>query len=1427
MSKKAFFSNRKKTQGPSIQFVTAQVDSAGSANRPAATKSAGVIGKWGITSFTSLRSSCISSDAAMNGSKYSIGKKAKTVPLPVFNSETAVAPAPKKFFKSRGQTEENIAPSSFACHVKESTNGELQDNLSRVPLTAVSPPQKSQSLSAGWNGSGLDCRRPMYTGDILIGQSSSESNSSEDDSYSPKGKKTKGNKKTRKGKKIIVTPSCRTLRAKKVLELEDPPPPQMDFDSFSEPKVDSMPSILSPATEQPPEPESDLKPKPAIKLRIVRNKSDSSLETQLTSPELTPSKNYSFHESPADFIPKLKIRFKGLDPPPDLNEKKDDSDMKILQEETEKAEKKGNLILKVPREIFEASSIKEENRPKRSARSRHVSYQELDPEIEVSDVAPTIPKRAKLRNNSGVEQEANESERALRNSSRSSHVSYLELDTDLELGDLPVLGSASFEGKRSTRGRKAEKTKHNKLPILENVSPEKEEKVVLKVESDLENKVVEPLIISKHTKRGRKAAESVNVDEMNLKTEAPSLDEDLPLSKRNNRTKRTVKPSENVRQLSIQEESDLKIASDGQLDLESCQKDVPEMKELSLVVDEKLQNKEVNNIDCSIIDAVEEKLASLFGSADGNETSAVSNIGLEKKVENDLLKEVIEPEVEQIESQQVLPESCDTVVSASEVVKDSQATLILSQESDSSQSLAGPQYNLKDSQETVDFEKSAIKEEGDMQPVEETDSSTNQCIEKEKVSFDNAELFENLECRKMEVNYGKIDITSEMSQNSPVSFQEECPPASVSSIESFDSSQERVLQPKKAFFKNRSQRPGEYTSKKAFSMYKHVWVDDPVMEEIQQSKSLDSNNQPFKFDDNFEEPKLTRVSTWPKTKAFVDEEELITSVKCPKRAKELYTVVKNVKHAHQMQEQGEFQEYQDDVDYILDALQSGNPVATRCLAAISLAQKCLAPGFRMHLRAHGTVAKFFHALRDAPSSLSVGLCTATVMFVLSLDRLNVDLDRSSLELMLNLLDSETESTQSVVDIEYERNRIKVKQICDEVKKKKQAMHLTTDNLTTAQLAMETLLSLTSRRAGEWFKEELRELGGIEHLIETVSECVECVSATRDWPKQKLEKVVKLDRCLRVLENVTNLNEDNQIHLLEWKNGRFMNTLLELFRTITFTLGGVGEFCGVLKTSDVDATIKDVLLNILKFLVNMTHDYKNKSFGSSILGKEPLMFESCLVVLFVVPPRIPEENRFDLIVMVLSVIINLVENAPENRNRFMKLIAPATEDQFLCDPISACQALVRLFFECEMSAKQEERKTDDILDGKVLITREDSQNTLDPEEMVKQLLHKAGRHMEDTMVAAYIALILGYLMINSIEHTNVIREMLPDKNFQNLLTILKKFFKFVNLTSNPGNSMKGLKAMDRIIQFMESADMPPPSQCLEESFITDCSLDSSV
>ena len=40
------------------------------------------------------------------------------------------------------------------------------------------------------------------------------------------------------------------------------------------------------------------------------------------------------------------------------------------------------------------------------------------------------------------------------------------------------------------------------------------------------------------------------------------------------------------------------------------------------------------------------------------------------------------------------------------------------------------------------------------------------------------------------------------------------------------------------------------------------------------------------------------------------------------------------------------------------------------------------------------------------------------------------------------------------------------------------------HLQTGNLAMETLLSLTSKRAGDWFKEALRTLGGLDHIIDT-------------------------------------------------------------------------------------------------------------------------------------------------------------------------------------------------------------------------------------------------------------------------------------------------------------------------------------------------------
>ena len=46
---------------------------------------------------------------------------------------------------------------------------------------------------------------------------------------------------------------------------------------------------------------------------------------------------------------------------------------------------------------------------------------------------------------------------------------------------------------------------------------------------------------------------------------------------------------------------------------------------------------------------------------------------------------------------------------------------------------------------------------------------------------------------------------------------------------------------------------------------------------------------------------------------------------------QLYAVVQNVKQAHQCHESGETQEFNDDIEYLLDGLQQTNSVGTRCL----------------------------------------------------------------------------------------------------------------------------------------------------------------------------------------------------------------------------------------------------------------------------------------------------------------------------------------------------------------------------------------------------------------------------------------------------------------------------------------------------------------
>lgn len=147
-------------------------------------------------------------------------------------------------------------------------------------------------------------------------------------------------------------------------------------------------------------------------------------------------------------------------------------------------------------------------------------------------------------------------------------------------------------------------------------------------------------------------------------------------------------------------------------------------------------------------------------------------------------------------------------------------------------------------------------------------------------------------------------------------------------------------------------KESQVTSKgrKGLALYRHKWHEDDANKgasgapESGAAGAIACSGQsdqalPSPWDISDESPngisplvKMTRPSKTAYSDEMMEEDTgTISSLKCSRKAKDYYTVVRNVKRAHQIQESGEFQEFNDDVDYILDALKSQNPTATRYL----------------------------------------------------------------------------------------------------------------------------------------------------------------------------------------------------------------------------------------------------------------------------------------------------------------------------------------------------------------------------------------------------------------------------------------------------------------------------------------------------------------
>ncbi|KAM9326509.1 wings apart-like protein homolog [Gastrophryne carolinensis] len=581
-------------------------------------------------------------------------------------------------------------------------------------------------------------------------------------------------------------------------------------------------------------------------------------------------------------------------------------------------------------------------------------------------------------------------------------------------------------------------------------------------------------------------------------------------------------------------------------------------------------------------------------------------------------------------------------------------------------------------------------------------------------------------------------------------------------------------------------------------------------------------------------PKVIKTVTVP-TQPYQD---IVTTLKCRKEHKELYTVVQHVKHFNDVVEFGENQEFTDDIEYLLSGLKSNQPINTRCLSVISLATKCAMPSFRMHLRAHGMVAMVFKTLDDSQHHPNLALCTAALMYILSRDRLNMDLDRASLDLMIRLLEMEQDITPRHMN-EKEMNKIKekIRKLCETVHNK----HLDLENITTGHLAMETLLSLTSKRAGDWFKEELRLLGGLDHIVDKVKECVNHLD--NDENEAKLVAFLwGAERCLRVLESVTVHNPENQSYLIAYKDSQLIVSSAKALRHCEEFIQRYNRAEDTIciphneslphhnASSHVGKAVEDCMRAIIGVLLNLTHD---NEWGSTKTGEQDNLISTALNCVLQVPKYLPQEQRFDIRVLGLGLLINLVEYSARNRHCLVNMQTIQSYDSFSesgeqiqIDGVGAVQALVLLFLERERAALLAESQTDELIKevpaaqhdksgewqetgGEIQwVSAEERPTTDEPpkkeeedEELdLNKALQHAGKHMEDCIVASYTALLLGCLCQESPINVTTVRNNLPDGDFSIMTEMLKKFLSFMNLTCAVGTT--GQKSISRVIEYLE-------------------------
>ncbi|GER48173.1 WAPL (Wings apart-like protein regulation ofheterochromatin) protein [Striga asiatica] len=312
------------------------------------------------------------------------------------------------------------------------------------------------------------------------------------------------------------------------------------------------------------------------------------------------------------------------------------------------------------------------------------------------------------------------------------------------------------------------------------------------------------------------------------------------------------------------------------------------------------------------------------------------------------------------------------------------------------------------------------------------------------------------------------------------------------------------------------------------------------------------------------------------------------------------------------QESGEMMEHEDEVNFALDGLKKGQPVAVHRASLLSLLTICGTAQQRRLLKVHGMAEIILDAVLglnfdDMPSNVAA----AALVYVLTVDGQNDYLldSPSCIHFLIKMLKPLSPSVvkekalpvgsklvslcRSVgllqepakgTDSSSTAIMLQVREIlvdCKEMKSRddshggveepelnpKWISLLTMEKACSCRISIEDTTGI--RKTGGKFKEKLRVFGGLDSVFEVARKCH---SVLEEWSEKSptfaldsreisgLESLVLLLKCLKIMENALFLSNDNQRHLLEMKGSfdgqRAPRSFTKLVLSVIKILSGV-------------------------------------------------------------------------------------------------------------------------------------------------------------------------------------------------------------------------------------------------------------------------------